>query len=112
MEQHLTQATSALREQLQVAAASLAPFPSFMGRGWLQAVEVEPPAGPTDERGCVVVCPAGELYELVLRLLPGAEVVSDPEPTEELVPLQLLDSEYVRWAQAAIQALSAHVSPC
>ena len=83
-----------------------------MGRGWVQAVEVEPPTGTTLEPGCVVVCPDGQLYELVLRLLPGAEVVSDPDPTEELVSLQLMDSEYVRWAQAAMQALSAQVRPC
>ena len=72
----------------------------------MEAVEVELGGGVVDvDRGCVVVCPDGELYELVLRLLPGAEVVSDPNPAEELAPLALTDAEYVVWAEAALETL-------
>ena len=97
---------ASLREELRGLAARLAPFPSFLGMAWLQAVEVEPPEVVTlSNRGCLVVCPDGELYELVLRLLPGAEAVSDPDPVEELVPLDLTPLEYVVCARTAIEIL-------
>ena len=84
MSEDLSRTPVSLREQLREVAARVHPFPTFLGRNWLEAVEVE--GGPVDvDRGCVVVCPDGELYELALRLIPGAEVVSDPNPTEELV---------------------------
>ena len=95
-----------LRKRLQEVAGRVRPFPTFLGRNWLEAVEVELGGGAVQvDRGCVVVCPDGELYELVLRLLPGAEVVSDPNPAEELSPLALPDAEYVVWAEAALEAL-------
>ena len=93
--------------ELRDLAGRVRPFPTFLGRNWLEAVEVE--LGGEVDRGCVVVCPDGELYELVLRLLPGAEVVSDPNPAEELSPLALTDAEYVVWAEAALEALRPYV---
>lgn len=104
MSEDLVQTADALRLRLREAAGQVRPFPTFLGRNWLEAVEVEGSAVGVD-RGCVVVCPDGELYELVLRLLPGAEVVSDPNPAEELAPLALPDAEYVVWAEAALEAL-------
>ena len=86
MSENLSSKADTVRAQLREVVARVQPFPTFLGRNWLEAVEVE--GGPVDvDRGCVVVCPDGELYELALRLIPGAEVVSDPNPTEELSPL-------------------------
>ena len=103
--------THALRAQLHELASRVRPFPTFLGRNWLEAVEVELDGGSGGaDRGCVVVCPDGELYELVLRLLPGAEVVSDPNPAEELVPLVLSDAEYVLWGQAALDTLRPYAN--
>ena len=99
-----------LRERLREVARLVQPFPTFWGRNWLEAVEVELAGDVVDVgRGCVVVCPDGELYELVLRLLPGAEVVSDPNLAEELAPLMTTDAEYVVWAEAALEALRPYV---
>ena len=106
MSKDLPNSPETARERLRELAGLVRPFPTFLGRNWLEAVEVELGGGVVDvDRGCVVVCPDGELYELVLRLLPGAEVVSDPNPAEELVPLALTDAEYVVWAEAALGTL-------
>ena len=108
MSEHLSSRADGVRAQLRELAARVQPFPTFLGRNWLEAVEVE--GGPVDvDRGCVVVCPDGELYELALRLIPGAEVVSDPNPTEELSPLVARDSEYVVWAEAALETLRSYI---
>ena len=106
MSEDLPNSPETARERLRELAGLVRPFPTFLGRNWLEAVEVELGGGVVDvDRGCVVVCPDGELYELVLRLLPGAEVVSDPNPAEELAPLALTDAEYVVWAEAALETL-------
>ena len=110
MSEDIAHTVDALREQLRELASRVRPFPTFLGRNWLEAVEVEPGGGLADvDRGCVVVCPDGELYELVLRLLPGAEVVSDPNPAEELAPLAVSDGEYVLWAEAALKTLRSYM---
>ncbi|MEE9247426.1 MAG: hypothetical protein V3U79_01860, partial [Dehalococcoidia bacterium] len=58
----LEETAARLREILRQAAARLDPFPSFYGSMTLRAVEAEPPEGQGSDRGCVVVCPDGELY--------------------------------------------------
>ena len=109
MSEDLVQTPDTLRLRLREVAGRVRPFPTFLGRNWLEAVEVELSSDLSSvDRGCVVVCPDGELYELVLRLLPGAEAVSDPNPAEELAPLALPDAEYVVWAEAALEALRSY----
>ena len=109
MAEDYTQTASSLRGQLRELAAQVQPFPTFLGRNWVQAVEVEVGGAVGASRGCIVVCPDGELYELALRLLPGPEEVSDPSPAEELTPLDMPDAEYVVWAQAALKALAGYL---
>jgi hypothetical protein len=98
--------SSELRKLLQELAAALDPFPSFMGTGSLQAVEVQPDGVAGTDRGCVVVCPDGELRELVLRMLPGPIDVGGVEQVEELQELNLTPGEYVAYACAAIATLA------
>jgi len=62
------QAALRLRELLREAVTHLDPFPPFPGAFFTQAIEVEPAAAAQGERGCVVVCPDGELYELVMGM--------------------------------------------
>jgi hypothetical protein len=64
------QAALRLRELLREAVSHLDPFPPFPGAFFTQAIEVEPAAAGRAERGCVVVCPDGELYELVMGVEP------------------------------------------
>jgi hypothetical protein len=57
-----------LRQLLHEAAGQLRPFPPFPGAFFTNAIEVEAPAAETPERGCVVVCEDGELYELKMTI--------------------------------------------
>ena len=102
----LENAASELRNILKVLAGKLHPFPPFMNMVSIQAVEVEPSGVQSSDRGCVVVCPDGELYELSLRLIQGPPSISDVDQVEEFEPLNLQPEEYIPYACAAIVALA------
>jgi hypothetical protein len=76
-----------LRELLREAVSHLDPFPSFPGAFFTYAIEVESAATAHAERGCVVVCPDGDLYELVM----GIEV--PPFPDEAADPVSMRKEE-------------------
>ncbi len=73
----LERAALQLRQLLQEAAAQLRPFPPFPGAFFTSAIEVEAEASDSSERGCVVVCEDGELYELEMKI-DFSEDVTDP----------------------------------
>ena len=76
-----------LGDLLRQAAGSLTSFPHFMGVSPVQAIEVEPPGGVGPERGCVVVCPDGQLYAYELRYEEGQGLfATDPDLREALTP--------------------------
>jgi len=56
---------------LQELAGSLVPFPNFIDVSSIEAVEVESQGASNPENGRIVVCPDGELRELVLRMILG-----------------------------------------
>ncbi len=94
-----------LRPEIRRLARALVPFPEFLGLTSVQAVEVEPVADVSSDIGCVVVCPDGELRELVLRLIPGPIDFGGVEQNEEMKELELNDADYVRYARAAVVEL-------
>ena len=102
----IERASSELRKLLLELVSTLDPFPSFMDIGSIQAVEVEPSGVGHRDHGCVVVCPDGELYELVLRLIPGPLDVGGVDQVEEMKPLDLPPGDYVAYAYAAVQELA------
>ena len=102
----LERTASQLRDILKALAERVRPFPAFMNMSSIQAVEVEPQGLQARDRGCVVVCPDGELYELSLRLVPGPLEVSDVDQVEEYEALELPPEEYIPYAYAAIKALT------
>ena len=104
-------AAGRLRDILRTLAGRLKPFPAFMNMTSIQAVEIQPQGLQASSRGCVVVCPDGELYELSLRLLPGPSEISDVDQVEEFEPLDLRPEEYIPYAYAAINALSGRLEP-
>lgn len=57
-----------LRALLEEAAGELRPFPPFPGAFFTNAIEVEAAAAESPERGCIVVCEDGELYELKMSI--------------------------------------------
>jgi len=94
-----------LRSLLAEIAAALDPFPNFMGLSSVQAVEVEPPGGVNPQNGCVVVCPDGELRELVLRMIPAPFDMGGVEQTDEMAELDLPPGEFAAYVHAAVLEL-------
>lgn len=102
----LARTAGQLRDILKELAGRLRPFPAFLNMTSIQAVEVELEGIQASGRGCVVVCPDGELYELNLQTIPGPPGISDVDQVEEFVPLELAPEEYIPYAYAAIVALT------
>jgi hypothetical protein len=105
-----------LREVLHELVRRLDPFPNFPGSG-IPAVEAEPGAVKNLNRGCVVVCPDGELYELWVSTdfsskVPEEllEIQTHFDPTSvfqtEIKPLELTPQDYVVYAYNAVCALT------
>ncbi len=108
----IERAAGQLRTIVGQLAGQADPFPPFPGAFFTDAIEVEPDAAGSNERGCVVVCADGELYELVMGVeLDSPEAFIDPVAArkEELRPLDLHPRDYVVYAYNAITALSEHL---
>ena len=99
------QTESELRQEIRRLAQSLVPFPEFLGLSTVQAVEVEPVPDVSSDVGCVVVCPDGELRELILRLMPGPIDFGGVEQNEEMKELEFDDADYIKYARAAVVEL-------
>lgn len=105
----IDRAATQLRAIVQDLATRLDPFPPFPGAFFTNAIEVEPDAAGSRERGCVVVAEDGDLYEFVMGVDfddPGA--LSDPVAArkEELRPIELHPRDYVVYAYNAITAMT------
>ncbi len=101
----LEDAAARLRDLLEEMAQALQPFPPFLNMVSVQAVELDPPFSPKEDRGCVVVAPDGTICSLDLRLIPGAPGETDSGQVAELRELDLPPEEYIVYASAAIRAL-------
>ena len=100
-----------LRQFLEEAAAELRPFPPFPGAFFTNAIEVEGEAADSPERGCVVVCEDGELYELKMKIS-FSEEATDPVSArdEELAKLEdLHPRDYVALAYEALTRITEHL---
>jgi hypothetical protein len=96
-----------LRGLLQEAAGELDPFPPFPGAFFTYGIEVEAPGVDSAERGCVVLAPDGELYELAMGQDMTALALDQTDPVamreEKLEKLQQLHPrDYVVYAYAAL----------
>jgi hypothetical protein len=101
----LEEAARQLHLVLVELASRLKPFPPFLQMASIQAVELEPVLRPWEDRGCVVVCPDGEIRRLELTAIPGVVGVSDLEQIEQFQELDLAPEEYIIYASAATIAL-------
>ena len=100
-----------LRRLLQEAAAELRPFPPFPGAFFTNAIEVEAAAAESPERGCIVVCEDGELYELKMKISFSDEA-TDPVSArdEELHKLEdLHPRDYIALAYEALTRITEHL---
>ena len=99
------EAASQLHDLVSQLAARLQPFPSFWNMSSVKAIELQP-TQPAGDRGCVVVCPDGQICELNLQSAPGIAGLTEVEQIEEFLPLPLPPLEYIIYASTAIQALA------
>ena len=102
----LERSADRLRVLLKEATASLDPFPPFPGAFFAYGIEIDAPGVEGPERGCVVLAPDGELYELQMKQnVPEFEFeAADPVALrdEDLEPLDLHPREYVVYAYNAL----------
>lgn len=102
----LERAADRLRALLREACARLDPFPPFPGAFFSYGIEVEAPGAESPERGCVVLAPDGELYELEMgQDLPALALeMTDPVALrrEELKKLDLHPRDYLLYAYNAL----------
>ncbi|MBI4336681.1 MAG: hypothetical protein HY683_02475 [Chloroflexi bacterium] len=87
-------------------ATTLDSFPSFARLSTVQALEVELVGLQDKERGCVVVCPDGLLYELTIQMIPAAPDIGGVDQVEEFKELELSAADYIPYAYAAVKALA------
>lgn len=102
----LERAADRLRRLLQESAARLEPFPPFPGAFFSYGIEIDAPGVESADRGCVVLAPDGELYELEMKQqVPDTDFeLADPVALrdEELKPLDLHPRDYVIYAYNAL----------
>ena len=96
-----------LRRLLQEATAQLDPFPPFPGAFFTHGIEIEAPGVDSPERGCVVLAPDGELYELEMGQDVTALALDQTDPValreERLKKLEdLHPRDYVVYAYSAL----------
>ena len=102
----ITEAAEELRALLSELAGKVQPFPSFLNLNSVQAVELDPPLCPPEDRGCVVVLPTGEICEFNLTVMAGAPGVMDVDQVEEFQELDLPPEEYIMYAATAVRELT------
>lgn len=92
-----------LRELLLEAAARLQPFPPFPGSFFTHGIEIEGGCADSPERGCVILAPDGELYELELSI-DFSDGGTDPVAArdETLKKLDLHPRDYIVFAYNAL----------
>jgi hypothetical protein len=100
-------AAEQLRTILKDLVAQLDPFPPFPGAFFTYGIEVEPDAAARVDRGCVVLAPDGDLYELEIGVdLEGLDPGGYADPVamrkEELKKLVLHPRDYIVYAHNAI----------
>ena len=106
----LAEASLRLEAVVTELARRLRPFPSFLGMTSVQAVEVEPSMASTNDLGCVVVDPEGQLCRFDITAISGIAGISEADQVEEFQPLDLPPLEYIAYASAAIEILAGELT--
>ena len=96
-----------LRRLLQEATGKLDPFPPFPGAFFTHGIEIEAPGLNSPERGCIVLAPDGELYELEMGQDIAALALDQTDPValreERLKKLEELHPrDYIVYAYSAL----------
>ncbi|MCC6381194.1 MAG: hypothetical protein IT304_01740 [Dehalococcoidia bacterium] len=110
----LERTAAQLRSLLQEACAELRPFPPFPNALFTDAIECEEGAAATADRGCVVVCEDGELYELEFGIdHESIEMTGSWDPVtarkETRKKRDLHPRDYVVYAYNGLVAVTEHL---
>ena len=106
----LEETATRLKEILGEASSRLDPFPSFYGSLTIRAIEAEPPESQGSDRGCVVVCPDGNLYDLNVSFNSSPfGFSSNVEREEKLTKLNLPPLTYIPYAYNALVEVHRHL---
>ncbi len=96
-----------LHEMVAEMASQLVPFPYFLGSTEVQAIEAEPGGVQNAERGCVVVCADGEMYEFSMKMqAPGPGMEFGMEREDSVKPVDLPPAEYIVYALNALKEMA------
>jgi len=99
-------AADKLHDSLVELAAKLDPFPYFLGSIEVRAIEAEPGGANKADRGCIVVCQDGEMYEFSMKIQAPNEFDLGMERDESVKPVQLPPEDYVAYAYHAIEEIA------
>jgi hypothetical protein len=100
-----------LGQLLEEAAAELRPFPPFPGAFFTNAIEVEADGAGSLERGCIVVCQDGALYELKMSI-DFDDDAADPVQARDETLTKLDDlhpRDYIALAYEALTRITEHL---
>jgi hypothetical protein len=103
-----------LDQLLKEACAELDPFPPFPNALFTNAIECEPDAAASPDRGCIVVCEDGELYELEMGVdHESIELTGSWDPVtarkETKKKVELHPREYIVYAYNGLVAVTDHL---
>ena len=104
-EEAVQQTADRLHEVLVEMAARLDPFPYFLGSIEVRAIEAEPGGANKADRGCIVVCQDGEMYEFSMKIQAPNDFDFGMERDDSVKPVQLPPEDYVAYAYHAIQEI-------
>lgn len=102
----IEQTAARLHEMIVGMAGSLVPFPYFLGSTEVQAIEAEPGGLHKADRGCIVVCADGEMYELTVKMADPGGMGFGMDRTDSVKPIELPPEEYIVYASHAIKELA------
>jgi hypothetical protein len=111
----LERAAMQVQQLLKEACSELDPFPSFPNALFTNAIECDDGGLSGDpERGCIVVCDDGELYELQMGIdHDSIELTGSWDPVtarkETLKKVELHPRDYLVYAYAGLIAVTEHL---
>ncbi|MBI3743526.1 MAG: hypothetical protein HY261_04485 [Chloroflexi bacterium] len=96
-----------LHETLVALAANLVPFPYFLGSTEVRAIEAEPGGVERADRGCIVVCDDGEMYEFIMKVQQGDLFDGGMGRDDSVKKVEMRPEDYIPYAYHAIKEIGA-----
>lgn len=94
-----------LHEQLVEMSSQLDPFPYFLGSLEVRAIEAEPGGVERSDRGCIVVCQDGELYEFIMKMQNTESMDLSMSRDDSVKRVEFSSEDYIPYAYNAIKEL-------